>query len=142
MIKNIDDAGVPEKIETETSGNEAVRVILEFVKSASGEYGIDPSAGGLEFTSGTMVKGFPNRCRLKVWEPESNELMAWFYKTSSVPFSRDRYSYGGIVWDLDKVDLENVSGEIDEWLKWLDSGLDPETRPEKWESAFPFDIPK
>jgi hypothetical protein len=142
MINNLDSDGVRDKIETETSGNEAVKAIYDYISNASGAYGINPGAGGLEFTSTTEVLGFPNRCRLKVWQPEASKLMAWFYKPSAVHFSRDRYSLGGVVWELGKVDLSNIGRELAQWLEWLDSGLDPSKRPDNWESAFPYDIPE
>jgi len=141
MINNLEAEGVRRKIEAETGGNEAVKAIFDHAAGSSGSYGIDAKSGGLEFTSQTIVKGFPNRCRLKIWQPEQNQLMAWFYKRSAVPFSRDRYSYGGVVWDLDKVDLLSLGKEVDQWLMWLDSGLDPDKRPDNWKSAFPYDIP-
>ena len=141
MINNLDAEGVGVKVSAETGGNAAVRAIYDHISRAPGSYGINAKAGGLEFTSTTQVKGFPNRCRLKVWQPETNILMAWFYKPSAVHFSRDRYSLGGVVWELDKVDLQSVGRDVDQWLAWLDSGLDPEKRPENWKSAFPYDIP-
>ncbi|MFH1675624.1 MAG: hypothetical protein ABIC40_01280, partial [bacterium] len=120
----------------------AVKLIFEVIEKAPGSYGINPDAGGLEFTSTTIVRDHPNRCRLKVWQPEENRLLAWFYKRSAVPHSRDRFSYGGVTWDLDKIDLSTKSVEINEWLMWLDSGLHPEKRPSEWKSAFPYDIPE
>ncbi len=142
MISNLDKEGVKEKVDTEISGNEAVWAIHDHIAANPGHYEIVPDAGGLEFTSTTIVKGHPNRCRLKVWQPEPNQLLVWFYKRSSVPFSRDRFSYGGVNWDLSQVDLASVSVEINEWLTWLDSGLAPDRRPTNWKSAFPYDIPQ
>ena len=141
MIKNLDADGVDAKIAAETA-NEAVKAIFDHVTSSAGSYGVNPEAGGLEFTSSTEIKGHPNRCCLKIWQPEPNKLHAWFYKRSSVPFSRDRFSYGGITWDLGQADLASIGQEITEWLTWLDSGLNPKTRPEHWLSAFPYDIPE
>jgi len=141
MINNLDESGVKEKIEAETSDNEAVKAIFDHIAGSKASFGIDPKAGGLEFTSITEVKGFPNRCRLRIWQPEQHQMMAWFYKRTAVPFSRDRYSYGGVVWDLEKTDLLSIGKEVDEWLVWLDSGLHPEKRPDDWKSAFPYDIP-
>lgn len=142
MISNLEGEGVQAKVETETGGNAAVKAIYDHIASAPGSYGIAPNAGGLEFTSSTTVKGHPNRCRLKVWQPEEKQLHAWFYKRSVVPHSRDRFSYGGVSWDLDRKDLTTVAAEIDEWLVWLDSGLHPDKRPADWKSAFPYDIPE
>ena len=142
MINNLDTQGVRDKIQSETSGNAAVKAIFDTVSTNAGAYGIDPASGGLEFTSTTVVMDHPNRCRLKVWQPAENQLLAWFYKRSAVPHSRDRFSYGGIVWDLGKVDLSMVAPEIESWLEWLDSGLNPEKRPQGWIGSFTYDIPE
>jgi len=141
MIKNIDADGVKQKIDSETGGNEAVKAIYGHIVNSPGSYDVNPEAGGLEFMSTTEVRGFPNRCRMKIWQPEPEKLMAWFYKPSAVHFSRDRYSLGGVVLETSKVDSGNIGSITDEWLKWLDSGLDPARRPADWESAFPYDIP-
>ncbi|HDS30732.1 MAG TPA: hypothetical protein ENN67_06785 [Firmicutes bacterium] len=142
MINNLDSEGVREKIESETATNEAVKAIYDHIVSSPGSYGVNPNAGGLEFTSTTEVKGHPNRCRLKIWQPEPSVLHAWFYKRSTVPFSRDRFSYGGVTWDLTQIDLASIGQEVTEWLTWLDTGLNPQTRPSNWVSAFPYDIPE
>ena len=142
MINNLDAEGVKEKIASETTANPAVKTIYECAATHHRSYDIEPRAGGLELTSTTPIKGHPNRCRLKVWQPEPSQLLAWFYKRSVVPHSRDRFSYGGIVWELATVDLSKVGMEVDSWLEWLDSGLNPEKRPPSWISAFSFDIPE
>jgi hypothetical protein len=142
MINNLDATGVREKVSAETGGNAAVKAIFDRVSASPGAYGIDPAAGGLEFMSTTTVKDHPNRCHFKVWQPARDRLLAWFYKRSAVPHSRDRFSYGGIVWDLGKADLSKVDAEVDTWLVWLDSGLNPEKRPSGWIGAFSYDIPE
>lgn len=142
MIRNLDRSDVVSKVEAEKASNQAVARIFDYVARSEGTYEIDPKAGGLEFISTSIVKGHPNRCRMKVWQPARDQLLVWFYKKSAVPHSRDRFSYGGIVWDLTKVDLEKVDSEIASWLAWLDSGLNPDKRPADWISAFSYDIPE
>ncbi len=141
MINNLEADGVQVKIDTETGSNPIVKAIYDHIASKEGGYGVVPEVSGLEFSSTTEVMGFPNRSRVKVFEPESDKLMAWFYKPSAVQFSRDRYSLGGVVWELSKVDQANIGSEIDQWLTWLDSGLSPDSRPDAWKSAVPYDIP-
>jgi hypothetical protein len=142
MMKHLDMQGVKEKIESETGANEAVGLIFQRFASSDKPFEIDPAAGGLELISLSTVKGNPNRCRLKVWQPKEKQLLAWFFKKSAVPHSRDRFSYGGVVWDLDSVDPSKVSDEIDSWVEWVDSGLNPDKRPSNWISAFDYDIPE
>ncbi|MCK4720156.1 hypothetical protein KAU08_05835, partial [bacterium] len=63
------------------------------------------------------------------------------YKPSAVHFSRDRYSLGAVVLDESQVDPGSIGKNVDQWLAWLDSGLDPKVRPDNWKSAVPYDIP-
>lgn len=140
MINNLNEENVKQKVDAET-GNSVIKAIFEHISNTGNEYGIEPGAFGLEFTSTTEVMDYPNRCRMKVFIPEQNKIMAWFYKPSAVHFSRDRYSLGGILLDEANVDTEKIGKDIDQWLDWLDSGLDPEKRPNNWKSAVPYDIP-
>jgi hypothetical protein len=142
MINNIDTDGVSDKISKETGGNAAVKAIFDRIAAHAGTYAVEPGAGGLEFASTAVVKGRPNRCFLKVWQPSSSQLLVWFYKRSAIQHSRDRYSYGGIEWDPAAIDLSKIGDEVDAWLIWLDSGFNAEKRPMNWISAFTYDIPE
>lgn len=93
-----------------------------------------------ELIPGTRVDGRPNRCRLRIFRisngPHSGRWAAFFYKTSLVPHSSDRYSYGAAMFDgaPDESRLES-------WLKYLDSGFDPESIPADIRRALTFTIP-
>ena len=52
---------------------------------------------------------------------------AFFYKRSNLPWSRDRFSYGGVEFLPGRV----TQAEVQSWVRWLTSGLDPEQRPER-----------
>ena len=140
MIKNLEDTGVRQKVDSEIS-NPTIKTIFEHVSNVGGEYGIIPESFGLEFDSTTEIGGFPNRCRMKIFVPENKKVMVWFYKPSAVHFSRDRYSLGGVLLDEESTDTGAIGSDVDQWLGWLDSGLDPEKRPDNWKSAVPYDIP-
>ena len=142
MINNLDAEGVKAKVDAETGADPLVRAIYEKVAEHPAQYGINPAGHGLEITSTTIISNFPNRCRIKVFSPESGKLIAWFYKPSAVHFSRDRYSLGSVLIDRDKFDLNTLGNTVNEWLVWLDSGLDPAVRPSNWKSAVPYDIPQ
>jgi hypothetical protein len=140
MINNLEDSAVKQKIASETS-NPVIKAICDIVSKAGGVYGIISESSGLEFISTTEIKGFPNRSRMKLFSPEKQKVMAWFYKPSAVHFSRDRYSLGGILLEEAGFDPATIVKDVENWLAWLDSGLDPEKRPENWKSAVPYDIP-
>ncbi|MCK4720327.1 hypothetical protein KAU08_06695, partial [bacterium] len=127
MIINLENEGVRQKIGTETV-NAIIKSIFDHISNVTGKYAIETEASGLEFMSTTEIRGFLNRCRLKVFKPEDNKIMAWFYKPSAVHFSRDRYSLGAVVLDESQVDPGSIGKNVDQWLAWLDSGLDPKVR--------------
>ena len=140
MINNLEDNAVKQKIDSETS-NSVIKAIYEIISKSERNYKIIPESYGLEFNSTTEIKGYPNRSRMKLFSPEKQKVMAWFYKPSAVHFSRDRYSLGGVLLDEDSVNPATIGEDVEKWLAWLDSGLDPEKRPENWKSAVPYDIP-
>jgi hypothetical protein len=140
MINNLEDNAVKQKIDSETS-NSVIKAIYEIISKSERKYKIIPESYGLEFNSTTEIKGYPNRSRMKLFSPEKQKVMAWFYKPSAVHFSRDRYSLGGVLLDEDSVNPATIGKDVEKWLAWLDSGLDPEKRPENWKSAVPYDIP-
>lgn len=75
---------------------------------------------------------------MKIFSPKSGHTLVFFFKKSLVPFSRDRYSYGGL--DLRGSTVEPQ--EIRAWLAFLASGFHPDQRPEKLRRAFPYEIPE
>jgi hypothetical protein len=109
---------------------------------------IDQSAGNFEVVTETtgfearamdkLPSGLPNRARIKIFSPRAGHTLVFFYKRSLVPYSRDRYSYGGV--DLKDGELNPV--DITEWLAFVSSGFHPDKRPAKLRRAFPYEIPE
>jgi len=79
----------------------------------------------------------PHRCRAKLFELDAGRLAVFFYKTSAVPFSRDRFSYGAVQFSASDISSADVSG----WLAYLASGFDWDLAPPKLRRAFTFDVP-
>jgi len=96
---------------------------------------------GAEFRFLNSVKGMPNRGYLRIFFPTDSKCLLFFHKKSSVPYSHDRFSYGGIVID------ERSSGrfqeeDILEWIKFLFYGLQPKFRPKTLKKSFPYTVPE
>jgi hypothetical protein len=112
--------------------------------AAAAEASVDPfevegAGAGLEIVAGsTLPNGIPNRARLKVFSPKAGHTLVFFYKKSLVPYSRDRYSYGGFDLRVSRVEPQEVAA----WLDFLTSGFHPDKRPEKLRRAFPYEIPE
>ena len=100
---------------------------------------IETSGAGLEVVArAPLPNGIPNRARMKVFSPKPGHTLVFFYKKSLVPYSRDRYSYGGIDLRTESVEPQ----EIASWLDFLTSGFHPDKRPEELRRAFPYEIPE
>lgn len=93
-----------------------------------------------ELIPGTRVDGRPNRCRLRLFRvsngPHTGRWAAFFYKTSLVPHSSDRYSYGAALFDGAPDDAH-----FEGWIKYLESGFDPDATPADVKRALTFTIP-
>ena len=108
------------------------------IESREEPIGCDPDRVGLDIAPVNTVRGLPNRARLKVFIPKRGEVVFWFYKPSAVPFSVDRFSYGGLLFRGASPD----PSEIEAALGYLVSGLHPEKRPPGMRRAFPYDLPR
>ena len=97
-----------------------------------------PDRAGLDLAPENEVRGLPNRARLKVFVPKRSEVVFWFYKPSAVPFSVDRFSYGGLLFRGSPPDPSAIEAALD----YLASGLHPEKRPPGMRRAFPYDLPR
>ena len=139
MLLNASEQRVIEKIRTESESNPLVGIISAAVGVFPGDFEVVAEGAGLEVRAcGYLEGGVPNRARMKVFSPKPGHTLVFFYKKSLVPYSRDRYSYGGF--DLRMPGVSDQ--EIAEWLVFLNSGLHPEKRPANLRRAFPYEIPE
>ena len=99
MIANLEEAGVPELLETASELPGGLDV-LEALKRRPEAFVLVPGRAGLEWGVANQVKGAPTRARLKLFVPEGrDDLVALLaYKVSQVSWSQDRYAYG--VWEV------------------------------------------
>ena len=87
------------------------------------------------------VDGIKNRAHLRIFFPTETKCVLFFHKKSSIPFSRDRFSYGGVV--IDSRSTERfTSRDVGEWIQFLISGLKPHVRPASLRKSVPFTIPE
>ena len=92
----------------------------------------------LEIAAELAGQRIPLRCRLKLFQLESGRMAAFFYKTSAVPFSRDRFSYGAVTFSRDELTPTSIAG----WLEYLATGFDWDRTPSNLKRALPFDVPE
>lgn len=139
MIINRTDPRVAEKVRNETDANPLAGAILAAAEAMPDPFDLDAEGAGLDIRASALLpSGLPNRARMKVFSPKPGHTLVFFYKKSLVPYSRDRYSYGGI--DLRTPQVETQ--EIAAWLAFLTFGFHPDTRPANLRRAFPYEIPE
>lgn len=139
MIQNHSESVAGAKLRAESESNPLVGAITAGVEASDLPFEIEASGAGLEVAArGSLPSGLPNRARMKIFSPKPGHTLVFFFKRSLVPFSRDRYSYGGF--DLRESSLEPKV--VSAWLEFLSSGFHPEMRPENLRRAFPYEIPE
>jgi hypothetical protein len=138
MILNQAQSAVAERLTAQAEANPIAGAVAAALESAADTFEIETTGAGLEVVArAPLPSGIPNRARMKIFSPKSSHTLVFFFKKSLVPFSRDRYSYGGL--DLRGSTVEPQ--EIRAWLAFLASGFHPDQRPEKLRRAFPYEIP-
>jgi hypothetical protein len=139
MISNQSQPAVAEKLSAEAKASPLAEGLITSAEASTDPFEIETSGTGLEIIArAPLPSGIPNRARMKVFSPKSGHTLVFFFKRSLVPYSRDRYSYGGF--DLRTPSVEPK--ELAAWLDFLSSGFHPDKRPENLRRAFPYEIPE
>ncbi len=92
---------------------------------------MDTESRFLEF----LVPELP-RLRMRVILQESESVLVFLYKKSNLPYSRDRFSYGGVIFGARTFHPQDFLECVD----FLASGFHPEKRPAKLKRAFKYTI--
>lgn len=139
MISNRHDAAVEKRTKAESVANPIVSAILAAAELSETPFAVDSKASAFEMLAPPVLPDAPpSRARLMVFSPRPGHTLIFFYKKSLVPYSRDRFSYGGV-----ELSAPSASpAEIQEWLDFLSSGFHPEKRPSNLRRAFPYEIPE
>ena len=139
MILNKLASPADETLRTELGANPVAREVCGAVETSTESFEITAEGVGIEIRGASfLANGLPNRARMKVFSPKPGHTLVFFYKKSLLPYSRDRYSYGGI--DLRTEEADRAA--IIEWLAFVSSGLHPDRRPTNLRRAFPYEIPE
>ncbi|HET9252482.1 MAG TPA: hypothetical protein VFP58_10245 [Candidatus Eisenbacteria bacterium] len=142
MLINRDEPAARDKLRSEIARERELDVIVQWLDVTPEPVRIEADRAGLEVSpggEGGEAAAAPRRCRLKVFRAREGKdrFCAFFYKRSNLPWSRDRFSYGGVEFLPGRV----TQSEVQSWVRWLTSGLDPEQRPERLRRSFLYDIP-
>src|SRR6185295_5315606 len=77
----------------------AVELLFLSLFQGSLEFELHECDNGTEIHLQNQINGNANRAYLRIFFPTDSKCVLFFHKKSLVPFSRDRFSYGGIVID-------------------------------------------
>jgi hypothetical protein len=139
MIQNHSQPAVAAKLNAEAVANPIAGAVAAAAGASLDSFEIETNGAGLEVVArAPLPNAIPNRARMKIFLPKPGHTLVFFFKKSLVPYSRDRYSYGGF--DLRTCSVEPQ--EIAAWLEFLASGFHPDKRPENLRRAFPYEIPE
>ena len=116
----------------------AAQVLRDGCAASSLPWVWDPEREGIDCRCGNDGPTGPNRGRLKVWSPRAGVVVAFVYKDSVLPFSRDRFAYGAWILKSGPPSPDQVETLLD----YLASGLHPEQRPPFLRRALPYDVPR
>ncbi len=137
MIIEKEKKEVKEKLDTWAKKGNFIEKLLNLMENSREEFWVDTSKNDLELGVKNIIKGKPNRGRIKIFFHSENKPVVFFYKVSTVPHSIDRFSYGVVL-----PSMNSEEKEVKEWIDFLVSGLSPEKRPSNLKRSFPFDIPE
>ena len=139
MFLNKGDPRIEEKLRREVALSAVVQAVAEMMDDSPEPFALDADAVGFDVQACSVLpSGLPNRTRLKIFSPRPGHILVFFYKRSLVPYSHDRYSYGGFDLRTDQVERR----EVEEWLSFVGSGFHPDRRPSNLRRAFPYEIPE
>ncbi len=105
------------------------------------EFDLHECENGAEIHLNNVIQGNPNRGYLRIFFPADSKCILFFHKKSLMPFSRDRFSYGGVVID-ERSKLRYEESDAISWIDFLHSGLQPAKKPATLKKSIPYSIPE
>lgn len=131
----VDAAGATVELVGDTP---AIARFVEALSMSDLRFEHDPDRAGIDLRCMRHPTGGTPRARVKLFTPRQGTTVAFVYKDSQVPHSTDRFAYGAmIVKNRLPADEDTVA-----LMEYLASGLHPESRPNDFKRAFPFDVPR
>ena len=128
-------------LSTELTRFRAIEIFFDSLMARDLKLNVYPCEDGLEIHFLNEINGMPNRAHLRIYFPMETKCVLFFHKKSSIPFSRDRFSYGGVVIDC-RSSNRFTKSEVEEWIEFLINGLNPKLRPSTVKKGLPYTIPE
>lgn len=138
MISNAEKPAVRDRLREARTRSETLALLTDKLGTSAGAFHFVVSSSSFEVAAEHSNQRIAHRCRLKIFEVRPGLKAAFFYKTSAIPFSRDRFSYGAVTFKTEQEGAEAVDG----WIEYLASGFDWNKAPPKLTRALTFDVPE
>jgi hypothetical protein len=119
----------------------ALELLLLSLYQCNLDFDLHECESGAEIQLKNHVNGNSNRGYLRIFFPTDSKCVLFFHKKSLVPFSRDRFSYGGVVID-ERSKLRYEESDAMAWIDFLHSGLQPAKKPATLKKSIPYSIPE
>jgi hypothetical protein len=119
----------------------AVELMFHLISERTTDFDVQRCERGAEIHVKNKILGNENRGYLRIFFPSRSKCVLFFHKKSQVPFSRDRFSYGGLIIDEKSTSRYTVT-DVEEWVEFLFSGFQPGKRPSTLKKSIPYTIPE
>jgi hypothetical protein len=137
VFLNLDQSVVRERMAALDGQADFYARVRDIMQAHPAPFLVAPDRAGLDFGVENKVAEHANRARVKIFPLAGAKFAVFFYKPSLLTWSRDRFGYGGRVFEPGKV----TDMEIRSWLDFVAEGLPPERRPADLMRGFPYDVP-
>jgi hypothetical protein len=131
VIENKQDATASAKLDESRQSSPVIAKLIAYADSMPARLCVDTESAGLEFLDPQQP-----RLRMRVVLQESESVLVFLYKKSVLPYSRDRFSYGGVMFGARTF----RQTDFIESVEFLLSGFHPDRRPSKLKRAFKYTI--
>ena len=131
MIVNKQDPAAVARLEESRRLSPVIAELMDCADSLPADLQVDTQSKYLEFLSPAQPL-----LRMRVILQESESILVFFYKKSALPYSRDRFSYGGVIFGARTFHREDFVQSVD----FLLANFHPQKRPAKLKRAFKYTI--
>jgi len=139
MLIDRDRPEAQAKLRAELERETELAPLITWLEAAPDAVALEVGRAGIEIAPAVSSEVASARCRMKIFRARAGKerFCAFFYKRSNLPWSQDRFSYGGVEFLPERL----TESDVREWLSWLTSGFDPGRRPSRLRRAFLYDVP-
>ena len=131
MIANKQDSLAAARLEEHRRLSPVIAQLIDYADTMEAVLEVDTDSKFFEMRSPEQP-----RLRMRVILQESESIMVFLYKKSTLPYSRDRFTYGAVIFGARTFH----GADFLECVEFLRANFHPEKRPAKLKRAFKYTI--